>query len=286
MDANRPRSTLEVPRRHKGTSLEAPKPGPIHDHAPALSDADFDTSKYARGDYVQNDYAQNDYSRAEYIPQTEASPDYNRTPYAQPSAPAPAPVMTPAEARRADPNSWRNDASSTGLTPTDPLRDDLTTLRYRSKSKSSALDPSSRFKNRTKTLDSLSGTPPLSTRPSTPDNLSSGHQPPQTWQQAFEDLTSDPVTGQPMRIVALIFGFLILAGIGTAILGNFFWTGLVVLSIMTFNNLGDDAALGGMVSKLKSFFGNFHPALATTMGLRILVIAVGLLSLLMVFRFT
>ena len=288
MDANRPRSTLEVPRRHKGTNLEAPKPGPIHNHAPALSDADFDMSKYA----------QNEYARAEYIPQAEASPDYKRAPYAPPAtptAPAATAPMTVAEARRADPNSWRNDTSSSrtasGLTPTDPLRDDLTSLRFRRQGKGSALDPISDRKDRSnrrpQNLDSLSGSPSRSTTPTSPSsNLGSGNGPPQSWQQAFEELTSDPSTATPVRIAALLFGFLVLAGIGTAILGSFFWMGMFAMSLMTFNNLDGDSALSGMVSKLKSFFGIFHPALATTTGLRILVIGIGLLSFLMFVRGT
>lgn len=277
MDANHPRRTLEAPRRHKGTNLEAPKPGPLHNHAPALNDADFDTSKYATGNYAKIDYA-----RAEYSPKTNASSAYNRTDYRPTSlpapTPAPAPVMSPAEARRADPHSWRNDppisATSTGPSAADTLRDGRAASRYSRGNKSSGLDPMA--PRRTNARDTLSGT----TR-----NAGSAPRPgePQTWQDAFAEITSDPIAGKPLKIVALLFGLLVVISMGVAIFHDFFWMALIFICFNLFKVADDDTAWGGAVSKLKSFLATFSPALSTSVGLRIATALLGVLSIFMVF---
>lgn len=279
------RSTLEAPRRNAGTKLEAPKPGAIHNHAPALSEADFDRSKYARADYAQTDY-----KRAEYIPSDAAATDYNRTPYQPVTPSAPEPAATPlsrAEARRADPTSWRNDppvsAPRTGLTPSDPIRDTLGSSdgsRSRGSSKdlfstrrrSSALEPTASPR--------ASSTRPASTRP--PSTRSDDLTHAETWQDAFADITSDPQYGGVLRIAGLLFGLLLIAIVGSAILGgHIFWIMMMFLSFNLAKNADDNDTLGGATSKLKAFLSNFHPALGSSNGLRLASIALGGLSFFM-----
>lgn len=230
MDANRPRSTLEVPRRHKGANLEAPKPGPIHNHAPALSESDFDRSRYAR---------------AEYVPVADTNNDY----------------------RRADPASWRNDPPTAAI-PSDPIRssfgrDDRNAPRPTRRG--SALEPSRPR--------------PLSTTPSTQRQNPTGQE--QSWQQAIDELTGNPDTGPLVRIGIAVIGAAIIASIGTAILGSFFWSLILFFAVAAGKNADDSE---GMTPWVRNQLARIHPALGKNPGYMIFLIGLGAFSLLMILR--
>lgn len=262
MNANRPRSTLEVPRRYKGEKLEAPKPGAIHNHAPALSEADFDRSKYAHADYARTNYTQTDYSRAEYVPTTSTSGDYNRASYqtVPSTAQSSAQPISREEARRNDPNGWRNDpppsyASSANASPA--VR--ISTIRI-----------------------SSTRTPSQSTNTARPSSLSGTNTSPhntETWQQAFQQLTGDPNSGPIIRIIFAIIAASIFALIGTAIFGpDLFWIGMLVLSVMGAKNAREDNTLSHLTSGCLSAI---HPKLANTGSAFFFFIILGALSFLM-----
>ena len=265
MVSHRSRSTLEVPRRHAGITLEAPKPGAIHNHAPALSEADFDRSQYMR----------NEYAHAEYVPVETTSTHYIRAnyqpvrqPITQPSAPQPA---NREQVSRNDPHGWRSDPLpspsvrvstiriSSDLTSTDILRDSLISGNQRSRhNNNSALNP---------------------TRPSPLARSNTNAQNVETWQQAFQHLINNPDSGPIIRsAIALIIAIFIIV-IGTAIFGaDLFWIGIFALSIMGAKNAGENNGLSRWTSHLLGFI---HPKLAGGGSPLPFFIALGALSFLM-----
>ena len=267
MASHRSRSTLEVPRRHAGITLEAPKPGVIHNHAPALSEADFDRSQYMR----------NEYAHAEYVPVETTTTHYNRAnyqpvrqPIAQPSAPQPA---SREQISRNDPHGWRSNPLptpsvrvstiriSSALTSTDILRDNLMRddrINQHSRRNNSALNPTS---------------------PSPLPRSSTNAQNVETWQQAFQHLINNPDSGPIIRSAIAIIIAIFIVVMGTAIFGaDLFWIGIFALSIMGAKNAGEDNGLSRWTSHILGFI---HPKLAGGGSPLPFFIALGALSFLM-----
>lgn len=264
MDANRPRKTLEAPRRHTGTALEAPKKGigfgALHDHAPALKDADFDTSKYA-----SVDTATPDYSRAEYIP-----PSNNERPAWQPASLGDAAVNTTAS------------ASATNTTSRNTTRPSShTTAR-------SALEAARRnADNRTSTRTSSTASDPFAKTP----GYDSMGRPVRT------DTPSQPYASDPLRdhITRTEFdaeklpevgrnalgGCAIFAAlIGSAVMGAAFWT-LLFIGLAVAASRVDTTSMNPPKAQkaFQAMFGSINPMFGNADGLRKLLFGLAAASM-------
>ena len=268
---NRSRSTLEAPRRHAGITLEAPKPGAIHNHAPAFSETDFDRSQYTH----------NEYARAEYVPVETATTPYNRANYqpvrqtiAQPPASQP---TSREQVSRNDPHGWRSDPPPP---PTPSVR--VSTIRILSDLTSTDILRDSLMRNSRANQRSTHNNSALnSARPSPLATTNTSPQNTETWQQAFQHLTNNPDSGPIIRsAIAIIIAIFIIA-IGTAILGaDLFWIGMLALSIMGAKNAGADNGLSNWTSNILGFI---HPKFANGGSLLLFFVALGALSFLMMF---
>lgn len=259
MDAKRPRKTLEAPRRYKGTALEAPKKGigfgAIHDHAPALKEADFDTSKYA-----SVDVATPDYSRAEYVP-----PSNNERPAWQPTSLGDAAVNTTASASTPS-NTSRASTHTTARSALEAARRNADNRSGSSRSSSSRPD----YDRTTTSSDPFANTPGYDAmgrpvRTDTPTQPYSSDPLGDHITRAEFDAEKLPEVGRNAVGGCAIFAALI----GSAVMGAAFWT-LLFIGLAVAASRVDTTSMNPPKAQkaFQSIFASIHPMFGNADGLR------------------